>query len=245
MSDEPKKSKRGGKRPGAGRKPKSAASPVSRGTKPKRKSPSAQKRAGIINETPAEQAHEWLMNEAESADKIDRQEPLERADDATTLGRPTLYKDEFAAQAEKLCRFGATDVEIAEFFDVDVRTIYRWVHKHEAFCQALRVGKDACDDRVERSLYHRAVGFKHDAVKIFMPAGAAEPVYAPFIEHVPPDVGAATMWLKNRRGAVWRDKQEHIHTFKPDQMSDDDLATIAAGGSARAAETARNTPVTH
>lgn len=70
MSDEPKpKSKRGGKRPGAGRKPKSAASPVSRGTKPKRKSPSAQKRAGLIKETPAEKAHDILMDalaEAES-----------------------------------------------------------------------------------------------------------------------------------------------------------------------------------
>lgn len=68
MSDEPKKSKRGGKRPGAGRKPKSAASPVSRGTKPKRKPPSAQKRAGIIKETPAEKAHDILMDALANAE---------------------------------------------------------------------------------------------------------------------------------------------------------------------------------
>jgi hypothetical protein len=36
----------------------------------------------------------------------------------------------------------------------------------------------------------RAVGFEHPAVKIFMPAGAPEPVYAPYMEYHPPDVNA-------------------------------------------------------
>jgi hypothetical protein len=35
-------------------------------------------------------------------------------------------------------------------------------------------------------------------VKIFMPAGAKKPVYAPYREHVPPDVTACIFWLKNR-----------------------------------------------
>jgi hypothetical protein len=36
-------------------------------------------------------------------------------------------------------------------------------------------------------------------VKIFMPANRAKPVYAPYIEHVPPDVtGVYFFWLKNR-----------------------------------------------
>jgi hypothetical protein len=42
-------------------------------------------------------------------------------------------------------------------------------------------------------------------VKIFMPAGAKAPVYAPYVEHVPPDVTAAIFWLKNRDPAHWRD----------------------------------------
>lgn len=61
------------------------------------------------------------------------------------------------------------------------------------------------DDRVERSLYQRAVGYQADAVKIFMPAGAAEPVYAPYRENVQPDTTAAIFWLKNRRKEQWRD----------------------------------------
>lgn len=124
-------------------------------------------------------------------------------------GRPTDYRDEYAAQAEKLCALGATDQDIADFFEVDVRTIYRWKHAHDAFCQALKIGKDVADDRVERSLYHRAVGYERDAVKIFMPAGAEEPVYAPYREAVTADTAAAIFWLKNRRG--WRDKTEVDH----------------------------------
>ena len=45
-----------------------------------------------------------------------------------------------------------------------------------------------------------------------MPAGAEKPVYAPFVEHAPPDPGAAFNWLKNRKPADWRDKQEVEHS---------------------------------
>jgi hypothetical protein len=37
-------------------------------------------------------------------------------------------------------------------------------------------------------------------------------VYAPYVEHVPPDTTAAIFWLKNRNPAQWRDawQLEHI-----------------------------------
>lgn len=129
-----------------------------------------------------------------------------------TAGRPSLYQDAFAKQAEKLSALGATDIEIADFFEVDVRTIYRWKHDHEEFCQALNVGKTKADERVVNSLYQRAVGYEQEAVKIFMPAGAPAPVYAPYREKIAPDTTAAIFWLKNRQPAEWRDKQEHEHT---------------------------------
>ena len=62
-----------------------------------------------------------------------------------------------------------------------------------------------------RSLYHKAIGYSYDAVKIFMPAGATEPVYAPYREHVPPDTTACIFWLKNRRQQEWRDVHKHEH----------------------------------
>lgn len=127
----------------------------------------------------------------------------------STMGRPTKFKPEYVVQAEKLCQLGATDQDIADFFEVDLRTIYRWKASHEDFCHALRIGKDVADERVERSLYQKAVGYEQDAVKIFMPAGAEAPVYAPYREKVAPDTTACIFWLKNRRKEDWRDKQQH------------------------------------
>ncbi len=120
-------------------------------------------------------------------------------------GRPSSFMPEFVTQAEKLCKLGATDQEIADFFEVDVRTVYRWKADNDEFCQALKAGKEIADERVERSLYQKAIGYEQDEVKIFMPGGATEPVYAPFRAKIAPDTTAAIFWLKNRRAAQWRE----------------------------------------
>lgn len=125
-------------------------------------------------------------------------------------GRPTKYKPEFAKQAGKLCALGATDAEIADFFEVSPATITTWKHKHPEFLASLKSGKEAPDDRVERSLYQRAIGYEQDEVKIFMPAGATEPVYAPYRAKIAGDVTACIFWLKNRRPEQWRDKPEGL-----------------------------------
>ena len=128
---------------------------------------------------------------------------------------------------------GATDDDLAEFFKVHRATIYRWAAKHKEFCDALKAGKDPADDRVERSLYHRAVGYTHDAVKIFLPRGATEAVIVPYKEHVPPDTTAAIFWLKNRRKSEWRDRQEHAVGLPSDfdNMTNEQLAEFIARGS--------------
>jgi len=128
---------------------------------------------------------------------------------AKPVGRPSGYKPEYAKQAEKLCLLGATDQEIADFFEVNVRTVYRWKGQYLAFCQALKAGKDQADERVERSLYQQAIGYEQDEVKIFMPAGAESPVYAEYRAKVAPNVTAAIFWLKNRRRDEWRDRIDH------------------------------------
>jgi hypothetical protein len=131
-------------------------------------------------------------------------------------GRPTVYQDDFPERARIMCEAGATDIELADEFGVNVLTIYRWKHKYPEFCKSLLIGKDIADDRVERSFYNRAVGYTFEATKIFMPSGADQPVYAPYFEHVPPDHGAALSWLKNRRGDKWRDKTETDINIKGD-----------------------------
>jgi hypothetical protein len=135
-------------------------------------------------------------------------------------GRPNKFRPEYIEQARKLCQFGHTDPELAEFFGVHLQTINNWKAKYPEFLYALKAGKEVADNRVERSLYERAVGYNYEATKIFMPAGREKPVYAPYIEHVPPDVTAAIFWLKNRDPAHWRDTQQLEHVMGKYLISD-------------------------
>lgn len=104
---------------------------------------------------------------------------------------------------------GATDVELAGFFGVNPDTINAWKRKHPEFSVSIKQGREYADANVADRLYNRALGYSHESVKIFMPSGADEPVYAPFTEHYPPDTQAASLWLRNRQPAKWRDRVEH------------------------------------
>lgn len=129
------------------------------------------------------------------------------------MARPSGYDPEtHPKQAGKLCELGATDDEIAEFFEVNRATIYRWKAQFPEFCDAIKTGKGPADDRVERSLYQRAIGYSHDDVDIRVIDGAV--TMTPIIKHYPPDTTAAIFWLKNRRKEDWRDRQSHEHTGK-------------------------------
>lgn len=119
------------------------------------------------------------------------------------MARPSKFKSEYIGQAEKLAKLGATDIEVADFFEVDVRTLYRWKGEFEAFCQALKVGKAEADDRVERSLFARANGYEHDEVDIRVVGG--EIVQTGIRKYYPPDTTAAIFWLKNRKPEQWRE----------------------------------------
>ena len=76
-----------------------------------------------------------------------------------------------------------------------------------AFSDAIARGRDKADAEIAHSLYQRALGYSHEAVKIFIDRHG-DPVIVPYIEHYPPDTNAASLWLRNRHGARWRDKIE-------------------------------------
>ena len=115
-------------------------------------------------------------------------------------GRPTKYKPEYVQFAKQLAKLGATDAGLADAFQVRISTIRLWMNNYPEFSEAIKVEKAAANQRVERSLYERANGYSYDAVKIFMPAGAKEPVIVHYTEHCPPDVyfGRGPAMLKRR-----------------------------------------------
>lgn len=114
-------------------------------------------------------------------------------------GRPTEYREQYNEQARKLCLLGYTDVELADFFNVSEQTLNTWKQKYPIFLESLRKGKDIADAEVAAKLYERAIGYQHEAVKIFADPRTGMEHIVPYIEHYPPEVKAAIYWLNNRQ----------------------------------------------
>lgn len=122
-------------------------------------------------------------------------------------GRPTDFRPEYIEQVEKLCKLGATDKDLADFFDVTEQTINNWKKAEPVFFESLKKGKILADAHVASALYHRAIGYSHEAVKIFNHEGV--PLEVPYVEHYPPDPTAIIFWLKNRRPDLWRSNRDN------------------------------------
>jgi len=125
-------------------------------------------------------------------------------------GRPTKYKSEYVEQARKLCLLGATDKQLADFFQVNEDTINEWKLKHPEFSESLKGAKSEADAEVEKSLFQRAKGFEHEAVHFSAYEG--DVTETPYTEHYPPDTTACIFWLKNRQSERWRDKTDVEHS---------------------------------
>jgi hypothetical protein len=154
------------------------------------------------------------------------------------MGRPSSYMPEYDEQAEKLCKLGATDAELADFFDVSEVTLNAWKKEFPTFLKSLKAGKLQADANIGEKLYQRAQGYSHPDVHISNYQGAIS--ITPIVKHYPPDTTAAIFWLKNRRPEQWRDKTEREITIKKsaEEMSDDELNRIAAASSPRTPEKA-------
>lgn len=126
-------------------------------------------------------------------------------------GRPPDYKDEYAGLAHNYCLLGAKNDDLARMFGVNPRTVDRWLAEKPKFCRAVKEGREEADAKVASSLYHRANGYSHQAVKIFNDRETGVTT-VPYTEHYPPDSTAMIFWLKNRRPDLWRDKTEHEHS---------------------------------
>jgi hypothetical protein len=162
---------------------------------------------------------------------------LKTAPPDTVMGRPTSYREEFAREAMLLCRLGATDPEMADFFGITVRTLNRWKVTHPDFVEAIKRGKEPSDDRVVDSLYHRAMGTEYEEARPIKLKTVTydengrkrkeeERVEVVMVNKViPADTAAMIFWLKNRRNKEWRDIQQ-VETGAPGdfaRLSDEEL----------------------
>lgn len=135
---------------------------------------------------------------------------------AKTIGRPRKYTQEYNDQARKLCLLGATDKDLANFFEVEESTINKWKLDFPAFSESIKAGKEVADANIADRLYQRAMGFEHDSEEIKIIGSEVERV--PVRKVYPPDTTAAIFWLKNRRQISWRDQQNIDHTTKGNEL---------------------------
>jgi hypothetical protein len=141
-------------------------------------------------------------------------------------GRPTLFRPEFVDQVRQLCQLGATDAELAQFFEVNRSTIFEWRAAHPEFSDALKIGKSFADERMKRSLYQRGIGYEYQSVKIVEEGVIGDKSgkltlvkRTTSTEHVAGDVGAQKLWLTNRLPREWRDKIDVSQAAQPERSS--------------------------
>lgn len=118
-------------------------------------------------------------------------------------GRPSVYDPKkYPNQARKLSLLGWTDKKIADFFEVDISTLYKWKLDFPEFSEAIKGGKEMADGEVVESLYNKAIGYDQEDVKIFQYEGC--PIVVPYVRRYQPDTTAAIFWLTNRQRDNWK-----------------------------------------
>ena len=122
-------------------------------------------------------------------------------------GRPTKYKAEYCQLARNYSLMGATDVEMAKFFNITRQTLDGWKIKHPEFFASIKEGKEQADCEIASKLYHKAMGYSHPDTKFATHEGKITD-REEYTKHHAPDTTALIFWLKNRQPDKWREKKE-------------------------------------
>lgn len=120
---------------------------------------------------------------------------------------------------EAWARDGLTDEQLAAKIGITATTLYDWKNRYPVISEALKRGKEVVDVEVENALLKRAMGYEYTETRTeTADDGTVKTIVMQ--KTMPPDTTAQIFWLKNRRPAVWRDKQQVEHsTDKPFEVN--------------------------
>ena len=131
-------------------------------------------------------------------------------------GRPSKFSQIDMRQLEIVTKKGFTDDEISELFGITKQTLNNYKKENPKFFDSLKDWKLEADNEVEKSLYERAKGYKHEAVHFTAHNGV---VTATDYEKIyPPDPTSMIFWLKNRKPKEWRDRYETDNNLSEDEI---------------------------
>ena len=128
--------------------------------------------------------------------------------------------DEGQALLKGWARDGLSDEQLAHNMGIHTSTFYVWKQKYTEISEALRTGKEAADRMVENALYKSCFdrtirvrkAFKVKEVYYDANGKRCEKEHIEIAEEdvgIPANEKAQEFWLKNRRPADWKDKQQH------------------------------------
>lgn len=100
-----------------------------------------------------------------------------------------------------LYKEGKTDQQVADVIGLH-RETFRRALKNSGLMSTIKKVKEEPDEKVKRSLFERACGYSHPAVKIF--CQGAMVTREEYIEHYPPDPTSCIYWLCNRQPEDWK-----------------------------------------
>jgi len=118
-------------------------------------------------------------------------------------GRKTLYKPEYDQIAFNFYVLGADNTKLAEYFEVDQKTLNEWMHKHPTFLHAVKEGRDLSSSNVAGALYKRAMGMHYEEDQVLSNGEVVR-----VKKYLPPDTRAMQFYLRNKNSQLWKDKHE-------------------------------------
>ncbi len=127
-------------------------------------------------------------------------------------GRPSKFPSFNLQEVKKYVLAGLTDEQLSVVLHITKQSLNNYKKSYPEFFDSLKDWKVQADKRVERSLYERACGYSHPAVKFFQ--HGKKIIKQEYIEHHPPDPTSMIFWLKNRQSLNWRDEQHFTGEIK-------------------------------
>jgi hypothetical protein len=146
----------------------------------------------------------------------------------STIGRPTSFHPDLCREAHNYCLLGATNDELAAFFEVSPRTIDNWIARHADFQDAVKAGRAAADARIACSLYTRALGYDRELGREILHKG--ELITLSRTVHYPAHPQSCIFWLRNRRPQTWGNRRQDPAPAGDDVV--DEIALLDAAGEA-------------
>jgi hypothetical protein len=155
----------------------------------------------------------------------------EEMEEAEGRAARSAYNPGFNRRATDYCLLGATNEELAAFFNVHLSSVEQWLVEIPSFARAVSRGREVANVRVVKALHAAATGYKHDEVKLNVVKGKLRKTVV--TKHYPPSVNAAALILMNRDSKRWKDTKTVEHSGRIDLAA---LVTGSMGDGAKVIE---------